>query len=163
MSSARVHVIGVGSPSGDDWLGWELAERLRASEAATDWGDRVTITLHDRPGAALLQAWKGTGLVILLDAVRSGAEPGTIHRFDSAQLAARPRQLSTQGFGVAEAVQLAAVLEALPESLLFIGLEASPTHDEMCLSDAVEAALPSLVTEIEGLVNNFLQACDSAD
>lgn len=158
MTGGRVHVIGVGSPHGDDWLGWELAERLRASEALAGWHEQISISLHDRPGAALLQAWRGTGLVILIDAVRSGAEPGRVHRLDAAQLAAQPRQLSTHGFGVAEAVQLAAALDALPEALQFFGVEIDPANTEMRLSDAVDAALPALVEEIEALVLSTVRA-----
>lgn len=157
MTGTTVHVIGVGSPAGDDWLGWELAERLRSSEALAAWGDRVTVTLHDRPGAALLQAWRGTGLVVLLDAVRSGAAPGTPHRLDSSQLRSQPKILSTHGFGLAEAVQLAAALDALPESLLFFGLEASPGHEAMCLSEAVFAALPAMVDSVEAAIVSYLE------
>jgi len=153
---AAVHVIGVGSPSGDDWLGWELAERLRSSDALARWGDRVSISLHDRPGAALLQAWRGSGLVVLLDAVRSGAVPGTPHRLDTEQLRGRPRLLSTHGFGVAEAIQLAAALDALPDAMLFFGIEASPEHTELCLSEAVHDAVPALVAEIEAAIEAFL-------
>lgn len=147
-----VRIIGVGSPNSDDWLGWEIAERLRDSEALADYRDHYVITLHDRPGAALLEAWRDAGLVILLDAVRSGAEPGTVHRLDVEQLS-RPRPTSsTHGFGVAEAVALAAALEALPETLLFYGIEADPANAELGLSPAVHAALPELVEEIESVV-----------
>jgi hydrogenase maturation protease len=162
MSEASVRVIGVGSPSGDDWTGWELAERLRASEVLAAWGERFSVSLHDRPGAALLQAWRGNGLVILLDAVRSGAPPGTVHRLDTAQLSSMPRLLSTHGFGVAEAVQLAAAMDALPEALLFFGVEATPEHQELCLSEAVHATLPALVSEIEGLVLAHLRQASGA-
>ena len=158
MTGTAVRIIGVGSPFGDDWLGWELAERLRASEALADWSDRVSVSLHDLPGAALLQAWSGADLVILLDAVRSGAEPGTVHRFDTAQLSAAPRALSTHGFGVADAVMLAASLDALPGALLFFGVEADAGSKEAGLSDAVHAVLPDLVTEIESVVRDYLAA-----
>ena len=157
MSVAAVQVIGVGSPFGDDWLGWELAERLRASESLAAWGERVTIVLHDRPGKALLQAWRGGGLVILLDAVRSGAAPGTVHRFDTAQLASRPRSLSTRGFGVVEAVQLAATLDALPEALEFYGIEIDPANTAMHMSESVNAVLPQLVLEIESRLIEHLR------
>lgn len=152
-----VHVIGVGSPGGDDWLGWELAERLRVSEALAAWRGQIMVSLHDRPGAALLQAWRGEGLVILIDAVRSGAAPGKLHRFDAAQLLAQPRQLSTQGFGVAEAVQLAAALDALPGTLQFFGVEIDSGNNELRLSDAVHEALPAVAGEIEGLVLAYLR------
>jgi len=157
MTGATVHVIGVGSPAGDDWLGWELAEQLRASAALAAWGERVTVTLHDRPGPALLQAWRESGLVVLLDIVRSGAVPGTPHRLDASQLRAQPKMLSTHGFGLAEAVQLAAEQDALPDSLLFFGLEASPGHVAMCLSEAVFAALPAMVSEVEASILSYLE------
>lgn len=156
--ASGIRIIGVGSPQGDDWVGWELAERLRASEVLAPWSERISVSLHDRPGTALLQVWRGGGPVILLDAVRSGAAPGTVHRFDTADLMASPRQLSTRGFGVADAVQLAAALDALPESLRFFGVEADPAHTEMCLSEAVHAALPALVEEIEALMRSWLKA-----
>jgi len=160
---ATVRVIGVGSPHGDDWLGWELAERLRASEALTEWQEQIEISLHDRPGAALLQAWRGNGLVILLDAVRSGAEPGRVHRFDTTQLASQPPPLTKQGFGVAEAVQLAAALDALPEAVQFFGIEIDPANSEMRLSDAVHAALPALVEEIEDFMLSRLRSQAGSD
>jgi hydrogenase maturation protease len=158
VTASSIRIIGVGSPQGDDWVGWELAERLRASETLAPWSERISISLHDRPGAALLQVWRGGGQVILLDAVRSGAVPGTVHRFDTADLMTQPRQLSTHGFGVADAVQLAAALDALPEALRFFGVEADPAHTEMCLSDAVHAVLPALVEEIEALVQSWLRS-----
>lgn len=163
MTTPAIMVIGVGSPQGDDWVGWELAERLRASEVLAPWSARISISLHDRPGAALLQVWRGGGQVILLDAVRSGAAPGTVHRFDAADLMAQPRQLSTHGFGVADAVQLAAALDALPPSLRFFGVEIDPAHTEMCLSDTVHAALPALVEEIEALMQSWLVSDAAAE
>ena len=97
-----------------------------------------------------------TDLGILLEAGRSGAEPGTVHRFDTAQLNASPRALSTHGFGVADAVMLAASLDSLPGTLLFFGIEADAASKEAGLSDAVHAALPGLVAEIESLVRSYL-------
>ena len=157
MSLMSVQVIGVGAPSGDDWLGWELAERLRASQALAVWGERVSVVLHDRPGAALLQAWRGGGVVVLLDAVRSGAAPGTVHRLDAAELTRQPRALSTHGFGVAEAVQLAAALDALPETLEFYGVEIDPDNRAMHMSESVLAVVPELVREIETRLIDYLR------
>lgn len=156
MSDATVRIIGVGSPYGEDWLGWELAERLRDSPALAAWSDRVRVSLHDRPGAALVQAWAGAGLVVVLDAVRSGAAPGTVHRFDAAALGAAPRALSTHGFGVADAVRLAAALDALPGQWRFYGIEADTASTGAGLSEAVHAAIPALVSEIEAAVAAYL-------
>ncbi len=153
-----VRIIGVGAPQGDDWLGWELAERLRASEKLGAFGERVSIVLHDQPSAALLQAWSHDGLVVLLDSVRSGAAPGTIHRFDAAALHSGSPGLNASGFGVAEAIRLAQSLDALPEQLEFYGVEIDPASTAMHLSEAVFAALPELVSEIEARLHAHLSA-----
>jgi len=158
-----VRVIGVGAPQGDDWLGWELAERLRASEKLAAFGERISIVLHDRPGAALLQAWRHDGLVILLDSVRSGVEPGTVHRFDAAALNAGVPTLSAAGFGVAEAIRLAQSLEALPDQLEFYGVEIDPASQALHLSDAVFAALPGLVSELEERLDRYLRSASSTN
>jgi hydrogenase maturation protease len=158
MNGNVVQVIGVGAPQGDDWVGWELAERLRDSAALAEWREQVAVTLHDHPQTALLAAWRGGGLVILLDAVRSGVEPGTRHRFDANQLTSGGPAVAGGSAGVLDAVRLAAALEALPESLLFYGIEADPEHRDLCLSPAVEAVLGSVVAEIESAIRSYLTA-----
>jgi len=158
VTNAPVRIIGIGSTFGDDCLGWELAERLRASTALSRWSNSVSVSLHEMPDASLLPAWSGAELVILLDAVRSGAVPGTVHRLDPARLRDTSRALSTHGFGLAEAVKLAGFLDSLPRTLLFFGIEADPNCQEAGLSDAVRAALPGVVTEIESIVRDHLTA-----
>jgi hypothetical protein len=64
---------------------------------------------------------------------------------------------------VAEAVQLAGALDALPEELRFYGIEADAGHREPGLSAAVEAALPGVVAEIEDLVCAYLRRPDERD
>ena len=68
-------IIGVGNDwRGDDAVGLVAARCLRASVS----GVRV-LELDGDPGT-LLDAWASAGEAIVIDAVRSGAAPGTIHR-----------------------------------------------------------------------------------
>jgi hydrogenase maturation protease len=161
MSGSPVRVIGVGSPGGDDWLGWEIAERVRDSMALAARREQFTVSLHDNPGPALLAAWRDAGLVVVIDSVRSGAAPGTVHRMDAGQLGQLPRVSTKNGFGVAEVVALAASLDALPEALVFFGIEVDPGHAGLCLSDAVFEVVPGLVAEIEKLLLNHLGVPDT--
>jgi hydrogenase maturation protease len=67
-------------------------------------------------GAALMEVWRGEETVIIIDAVKSGALPGTIRRFD-ARAQPIPKdafRCSTHAFGVAEAIELARALARLP-------------------------------------------------
>src|SRR5688572_24132063 len=69
-------VIGLGNEfRGDDGVGLIAARQLRERGlAAVD---------HEGDLAALIDRWKGAARVILIDAVASGAAPGTVHQFDA--------------------------------------------------------------------------------
>ena len=63
---AKLKIIGVGSPFGDDRLGWIAAERLRALPAYLSEKDSIDISILDRPGAALISHWQDADAVILI-------------------------------------------------------------------------------------------------
>ncbi len=65
----------------DDAAGLVVARRLRA-EAEPD-GIAVGEGLGE--ASALLDAWSGRRAVILVDAMRSGAAPGTLRRLDASR------------------------------------------------------------------------------
>jgi hydrogenase maturation protease len=113
--------IGIGNEyRGDDAAGLIVARRLKELLA-----DSAIVMEHSGDGAALMEAWRGAETVIIIDAVMSGAAPGTIHRFDaSAQpLAKSSFRCSTQAFSVAGAIELARALCELPRSLIVYGIE----------------------------------------
>lgn len=145
----RVHIIGIGSPFGDDRFGWAAAEALRDSPIMDDDSFKwIEISVLDRPGAMLPMHWQGADIVILLDAVRSGTTPGTRHRLETHDLADTGVLCSSHGFGIASAIRLAQVLGDMPSRLLVRGIEADSAWTGFCLSPAVAAALPSFVADI---------------
>ena len=147
--SHRIHIIGTGSPFGDDRFGWEAAEALRSYAAIQSIpGSRVKISVLDRPGAMLPLHWRATDIVILMDAVRSGAAPGTRHRLDARDLAGADAPCSSHGFGVASAIGLARALGNLPTRLSLRGIEADSAWTGFSLSPAVAESLPSFVADI---------------
>ena len=78
-ATVRVVAVGVGNPyRSDDGVGLVVAERLR-----DDAGGEV-ITCEQEP-LRLLDAWVGADLVLVVDAVSSGADAGTVHRFDASR------------------------------------------------------------------------------
>ena len=146
----RVHIIGVGSPFGDDRLGWVAAESLQRSPALNGLEPgRIVISILDRPGAMLLALWDDTDHVILIDGVRSGAVPGTRHRFTASDVTGARLPATSHGFGVAAALELARVLGNLPDRLLLRGIEMDAGCTGFTLSAAVIAAMPVFVQEIE--------------
>lgn len=145
----KLLILGVGSPFGDDRFGWEAAEALRHSAVMSAVASgRIEISVLDRPGAMLPVHWRETDIVILLDAVRSGAAPGTRHGFDARELPGTGVMCSSHGFGVASAIGLARALGNMPSRLLLRGVEADHSWPNPGLSPVVADALPAFVRDI---------------
>ena len=97
-----VVVIGIGNTyRSDDGVGLAVADKLAQSAPP---GVRVHAGVTDL--SALLDAWAGAELGVVVDAtVSSGAVPGRIRRFTSDAVAAA-RTTSSHGLDVARALEL---------------------------------------------------------
>jgi hydrogenase maturation protease len=147
--STSVRIIGIGSPFGDDRLGWVAADMLQCSPAMASASGRITVLTLDRPDAMLMNGWQGADRVILIDAVRSGAVPGCLHRFEAGDIPVGGDTASSHGFGVSAALALARALGEMPGRVCLYGIEMDPHNAGASLSPPVQAALPELVARIE--------------
>lgn len=145
MSSAAL-LIGIGNAyRSDDAVGLVVIRALQAKELP-----ETCCIESNGDGAALIDAWANAGRVILIDAVSSGAKPGTIYRFE-ALTQPIPTVFSfpsTHAFGVAEAVLLARALHQLPASLLIYGIEGKNFTTGTSLSAEVENAGREVIEQI---------------
>jgi len=157
-SKARVVVIGVGNPyRRDDAAGLVVAQHLRQKTPG-----HVTVMEHEGEPTALLEAWRDAHAVVLIDAVFSGAEAGTIHRLD-AQADAIPQELfrySTHAVSVAEAIELARVLGQLPPKLVVYGIEGKDFSAGVGLSPEVEGRVAELA---ERVLRELADAAEAGD
>ena len=98
----------------------------------------------------LINEWADEDEVILVDAVDSGAPPGTIHRIDAADPGIRtlPSRGSTHALGVAEAIALGRALGRLPRRLLLVGIEGGSFDAGAGLSPEVERAVGQVTDEL---------------
>lgn len=134
-------MIAVGNPlRRDDGAGAEVVSRLRGSVPAG-----VALIEAGGEPSELLDAWEGAESVVVVDAVRTGAEPGSLHRFDasSAPLPAQTGSASTHGLGLAEALELGRALGRLPARVVVVGIEAGDEGQGAGLSEPVAAAAES--------------------
>ena len=142
----RVIVIGIGNDMrGDDGVGIHVVRQL-TPYALQD----VQVIEASGEGTALMDAWSDTETAILVDAVLSGAEPGTVYRLD---LQGKPvpsslRAYSTHAFGVAQAVELARTLDSLPPRLILYGIEGTAFDFGASLSPTVARAAQKVVRQI---------------
>ncbi len=141
---ATVRVIGCGNPdAGDDAAGLLVAAALRDRVP-----DGVDVVLAG-PAVRVLDLLDGVDVAVVIDAVRSptgGRAPGTLVRAEAGPdgLPAELRNsLSSHGFGLAEAVGLAAAVGSAPR-VVFHGVEAADVTVGAPPSEAVRAALPAL-------------------
>jgi len=141
-------VIGIGNQyRGDDALGILLARRINSLNLP-----QVRVIEQAGEGAALIDAWESSGasLVILIDAVYSGAEPGTVYRLDvnNKTIPTSFFNYSTHAFSLAEAVELARVLGKLPSRIVIYGIEGSQYAAGVALSAAVDRAIPTVLAKL---------------
>lgn len=141
-----VTVIGIGNPyRRDDGAAAavlaRLEELLRAG-LGEEWERRVRLVELDGESVRLVQAWEGSDDVWIVDAVRSGRPPGTVHEVDATRLA----ELDDTGrrlggghlMGLAEAVDLARALDRLPGRLRVLGIEGADFDNGVGLTGDVE-------------------------
>ena len=132
-------VIGVGNEwRSDDGAGLEVARRVGGRQL-------------DGEPIGLVSALEGVDEVTIVDAVSSGAPPGTVHEFE-AGLAPLPAALfgssSTHALGVAEAIEIARSLGQLPTRVRVIGIEGARFDYGLGLSPEVEAAVEACTRSI---------------
>jgi hydrogenase maturation protease len=135
-------IIGCGNRQrSDDGAGILVAERLR------DLG----ILAETRSGEAadLIEAWRSADDVIVVDAVVTGAPVGTVQAWDARQpLASVRTTASTHGLGVAEAIELAQVLQCLPARLQVYGIEGGRFEPGVEISPEVQLAIEDVARRI---------------
>ncbi len=138
-------VIGIGNPyRGDDGAGPALAARIEALDLSD-----VDVVIADGEPAALLDAWTGRDLAVVVDAVLCDPpRPGRVHRTALRDITGLRSATSSHGLGVPEAVLLGAALDRLPTKLVVFAVEAADLGFATALSPAVAAALPGLVDDI---------------
>jgi hydrogenase maturation protease len=137
-------VIGVGNAlRGDDAAGLEVASRLSATPG-------IAVVSHDGEAIDLLERWRGARAAVLVDAVRSGAPAGTVHRIDAGAgpLPLTLRRASSHTIGLGEAIELARTLGALPERVIVYGVEGARFGAGEGLSDAVAGAIEPLADAV---------------
>jgi hydrogenase maturation protease len=83
-----IRIMGIGSPFGDDQLGWRVAELLKNSPQLKMYlNESLDIQICDRPGLALLMAMDGVKTLYLVDALKtSDNQTGQIYRIESENL-----------------------------------------------------------------------------
>jgi hydrogenase maturation protease len=142
-------ILGLGNPLvSDDSVGLRVVERLKPLLAGQP---DLEVSEDYWGGLRLMERLIGFDRAIVVDAIQTGAPPGTIHRLTA-------EGISTQRSASAHDVNLTTALEfgrragaSLPENrhVHLVGIEAADvlTFSEKC-TPAVEAAIPRAVEAV---------------
>jgi hydrogenase maturation protease len=136
-------IVGLGSPHGDDQLGWIAVDRLRPRLPAG-------ISAHKVPGGLeLLECLKGQDSAVVIDAAAPAGRPGTIRSFAWPSPAlAGCAPLSTHGLGLIDALNLAEALGTLPRRVSVYTIEAKQLSPGALLSWEVAQGLDAVLEAI---------------
>lgn len=138
-----VLVAGLGNPiRGDDAAGLLAARALREMDAGC-----VDIEEYEGDVTRLAESMARHRHVIVIDAVRVDAEPGTVLKLTPGQTAVQV-VTSSHGFGLRDAIALANVLGGNP-TVEVIGIAAVRFHAGAAPSAAVIRAAGQVALEIE--------------
>ncbi|MGC2197067.1 MAG: hydrogenase maturation protease [Terriglobales bacterium] len=135
-------IIGYGNlDRSDDGAGILVAERLY------ELGVRACSYTGEPLG--LIDVWQHADHAILVDAVVTGAPAGTIHVWDGRGHALDSKTpASTHGLGIAEAVELARLLNRLPSRLEVYGIEGYCFDCGNSVSPEVQRSIDEVIRRI---------------
>lgn len=148
-------MIGIGTAHGDDAAGLAVIEAL----CADGLPDGVETRLCGNPGIDLASALHGANAAVLVDAMRSGAVPGSVERL-AADALPRLGALSSHGLGVCEGLALAAALGRSPQRLELIGIEAANARGPG-LSPAMRRGVRDATALVRRLAGELASAADA--
>ncbi len=162
MKAAGTIVIGLGNPIlGDDGVGWQVAEGVRAALRRTGPADSrragpVEVDSLSVGGLALMERLIGYRRAILVDALVTGAVPGQVFVFALEELPDHSggHMNSAHDTTLANALRVGRTMGAvLPEQVLVVGVEARSLFEfAEELTPQVAAAVPSAVQAVLDLL-----------
>jgi hydrogenase maturation protease len=141
-------VVGVGNRTRrDDGVGPEVADRVRVRRPDLD------VVELSGDASAMIELWSGRDVVVVLDAVRTGAPVGSCHRWcwsaGAWDVLPPASRLSSHLVGVRDAIDLAAALDRLPPLLVVVGVEVEDLGVGEGLSEPVAAAVARAAALVE--------------
>ena len=140
---SRTVVIGIGNAfRGDDGAGREVARLVQERVP-----DELEVVVCELEPTRLIEAWDGASAALVVDAVASGAEPGTVHRFDATNdpLPSREFRSSTHALGIGDTIELARAVGRLPERVVVFGVEGESFGSGTELSPSAQAGVERAV------------------
>ncbi|MEW6054229.1 MAG: HyaD/HybD family hydrogenase maturation endopeptidase [Nitrospirota bacterium] len=136
-------VLGIGNILlTDEGIGVRVAEKMKQMSLPPD----VEVIDGGTGGLDLVYCIEGRKKVIVVDAVKADAPPGTLFRFTDKDLAGKKGVMrSAHGIDFTDVVQITSFLGTKPPEIIFYGIEPESLNASMELSPLMEKNIPVLI------------------
>jgi hydrogenase maturation protease len=142
LQKKKILVLGLGNIIiKDEGVGVRVAERMQQMSLPPD----VEVLDGGIKGLDLLDFIEDRKKVIVVDAVKAGAPPGTLFRFTDKDIAGKKGMLrSAHGIDFSDVIAISAFMGKKPD-IVFIGIEPEDLGAGMELSPLIEKNIPVLI------------------
>lgn len=143
MSAPRIAVLGLGNlMRTDDAVGMLAIQKLRADVRLPQ---KVSVIEGGTLGLDLIHPLDGVTHLVALDAIETGARPGTLMRFTGDTIADLPISKSVHLLGFSDLIGAMQLIGSAPLEIVVLGVQPERIGWGTQLTATVEAALPKLV------------------
>ncbi len=155
--TAPILVLGLGTtPSGDDGLGSVLLDELAKQYRYA--GGFVEFVDGGCKGLDLLEQIEGRHAIVVLDAVSTGANPGTVSVLEGTEVLryATGNSACVHPGDAHELLATAAFLGDLPPHFYVVGVQPGNLHEGATLSKPVQKSLQQAVAQAQKIIDGWL-------
>lgn len=152
-SPFKIVILGVGNILlSDEGFGVHVANRMMEMRLP----ENVSVVEGGTDGFRLLNIVTEADKLIVIDAIKGGAEPGTIYRFNIDDINNVPKgfKTSVHQIGILEVIDLSSLIGKRPETVV-IGIEPKSLNMGMELSEEIKSKIPKIIElvlkEIKGI------------
>jgi hydrogenase maturation protease len=147
-------VLGIGNTMlKDEGIGVRVAEKMMEMSLPPE----VEVMDGGIKGLDLLYYIEGRKKVIVVDAVKAGAPPGTLFRFTDNDLAAKKGIMrSAHGIDFSDVIAVARFTGTKPAEVIFLGVEPYDLSVSMELSPKIEEMVPVLINLVMKEIDAYL-------
>jgi hydrogenase maturation protease len=140
----KVAIVGVGNLLlSDEGVGIHAARALREISISP----RVKVFELGTRGLEILEAIEGFKKAIIIDAVKSGASPGSIRRWQLGEVLdpSVPQMISLHEIDLLKTLRIGKATAKLPDEVIIIGVEPKTLSPGLDLSPELKAKLQEIV------------------
>jgi hydrogenase maturation protease len=144
----NILVLGIGNVlMMDDSVGVRAVEELEHRYSFTEG---VELMDGGTSGIELLSSIQDRDYLIIIDAIKSGCDPGTVVRVEGEDVPARfMTRISPHQLGLSDVLAAATISDRLPKNMVLFGVEPKTIEPGLGLSDEVKTSFSKLVRAVK--------------